>query len=63
MQSPGTRWAASVAQWSGWFTVGFSPGVTEIGLAGVGLSDAGGGGGGGRRGWPNGCSTGPCRRA
>jgi hypothetical protein len=47
-----------VAQQSGRFTVGFSPGVTESGLTGVGLSDAGAG-----RGWHRACGTVPCRRA
>jgi hypothetical protein len=56
--SLGVGLAVSLAQRSGRGSLGFRPGVTETGLAGVGLSDAGPG-----RGWHRVCGTVPCRRA
>jgi hypothetical protein len=56
--SLGVGLAVSVAQRSGRGGLGFRPGVTETGLAGVGLSDTGPG-----RGWHRVCGTVSCKRA
>jgi hypothetical protein len=56
--SLGVGLAVSMAQRFGRGGLGFRPGVTKTGLAGVRLSDAGPG-----RGWHHVCGMVPCKRA